>query len=201
MTNLIAAAKTASNNNSIDPSTEDPIRLGETKEIGALRIHRYRNCVKVLDTTNAGKRGKKCLEISVGKYDNSWNDIDGGIAGEVYWWATRGASIEEMASILDECHTVGRNEYRGVDIDPIGAAIEFVSDRLVGKFTATEFSVRDLVDPNEETMMNTEGKASAKLALKWATANRDRLESLTLHQMRTAMREAGIKIHSYCGMD
>lgn len=62
-----------------DTSTGPGISLGETRDQGSLRVHRWNDGFEVTDLTNAGKRGKTCrtLRITGGSYGAPYRPADG----------------------------------------------------------------------------------------------------------------------------
>jgi len=111
--------------------------IGNTVANELVKVHRYRDSIVVTDLTNAGKRGKACMEFTVspsygglagtGADRDSWLDRTGGaLAGLV----SRGYSALR-AYITDEMqarpHTIdfGERKLRGVDVEPFGRVFAF----------------------------------------------------------------------------
>lgn len=199
---MLSNTSQARNDNASNPANDDPIRLGQTKEIGALRIHRYRNCTKVVDTANAGKRGKRCTELCVGNADGAWNDADSGASTVIDLLASRGTPLVDIAAALRACNTVELRELRGIDVEPTDSEIEIINPWLIARFGRSEFSVRDMADPNELTLTSrSNGKSSAAKAYAWAKGNRAALADMRLADVRRSLVANGVEFHSFCGMD
>lgn len=197
-----STASTPRNDNASNPMDDDPIRLGQTKEIGALRIHRFSNSTRVTDTANAGKRGKKCREMTVGNRDGLWNDADSAASSEINLMAVRGASLDQMAEALRPWYAVEISELRGIDVTPVGGEIEIINPWMIARFAPGEFSARDMSDPNESTIMDRDGrKRSAAKAYAWAKANVQALASMRWAELRSALIAQGVEFHLFCGMD
>jgi hypothetical protein len=203
MTNLAATAR---NDNARSTDDDDPVRVGQTIEISHYRIHRYRDSFVVTDVTNAGKRGKACLELHAQskstRNDSRYTSLGSGDAAYALIWARRGVDFEVMAEKMRESNDVSVRQLRAVDVTPNGAKVEVITTRLVATFEPSEFSIKDATDfHNEETVISLDRKRDTRAAHKWAITNREKLETMGFRDVVSAFRDLGIEFHRYCAMD
>lgn len=109
--------------------------LGKTYQNPKVRIHRYRDQVRVTDLTNAGKRGKKVREMVVmPAYAYSGDDQDW-LDRQTHQFLIYARSSDPyqksklyikdlMVDFPDDIKLV-ETEYRGVDVEPYGEIFEF----------------------------------------------------------------------------
>lgn len=130
--------------------------LGKTYQNPKVRIHRYRDQVRVTDLTNAGKRGKKVREMVVlPTYAYSGDDQDW-LDQQTHQFLTYARSSDPyqksklyikdlMVDFPDDIKLV-ETEYRGVDVEPYGELFEFRlpldnGGKLTIKSSPTDFLV------------------------------------------------------------
>lgn len=163
------------------------------------RLHLYNRNIKLTELKNAGKRGKTCLQINAWFDDNDFANVK---------WI-----IQESTSVIELLENIASNaifhtdiqQLRGVDVIPAGfEAVIIKNDKCCGSFAYDSFSFSDLTDRHNEPRMIDYGvnKTKIQAAYKWAKANIERLQSLSMDEISRLMRnELGIFGHYYCGMD
>jgi hypothetical protein len=193
--------------------------------IGTWKLHRYNDSIQAIDIANAGKRGKKCPRIHLG----AWRDLDNSLQDSLLCLliaqdpalrlndeATShlmNATPAEIVALLSgriasrelQGHNASLSELRGVDVDPVNAIPVTIHTNLVhAEFTSSDYTVRDLVDHNNEpTLTHMGGKNSAKAAYAWAAANLANIREMSFAQIHEALAHApGVSsVHYYCAMD
>lgn len=198
---------------------EQDLPTGKTVEFpkSQIRAHRYQNSLQVVDTTNAGKRGKKVDSFTL-------YDIPSKMTMEV---ATAYSTLLDailhgqvpFATLLPVAKTVadmGEHDMlapklqmtaqRGVDVRPAG----FETLSIHGHFVAVEagyndFVVRDTMDRNNETTCIPAmkgGKKDIPVFYRWVLDNQSKLQGgMRFNEVLEAMRSLGVKYHQYCAMD
>lgn len=184
--------------------------VGATHETDTWRIHRFSESIRITELKGAGKRGKRCTEISLhgGSRTTPWESIAMG----ALLYAKRDATASKMEAEMEEL-TGGDDGWvkmevralRGVDVMPGG----FEKLRMKTKEVEIEagydnFSVRDLVDKNNLPTCIPAfkgGKKSIPAFYRWVQDNESKLKSMDYHEILRAMSKEGIQFHSYCAMD
>jgi hypothetical protein len=192
--------------NAVEISME-PIKIGETRENGSLRIHRYRESLELTDLTNAGKRGKKVRRVSVGsRHIDAVCHLDrvSGMVDSAVALDRAMASINDYLTDYPSDLNLFETEMRGVDVAPAG----FKAQTGCGKRVSfcldfDSFMICCLEDRNNEPRIRN-GKHSdvAKFA-KWlkVDGNRMSLATMSLHDVQNALSAAGIDYHYWLAMD
>src|SRR5690242_9783340 len=129
--------------NDIDlPSTLPP---GGTFETSSWRVHRYRDLVAVTHLVNAGARGKKCLEVTVGTSYGRDLDLLDVLTRYFVELVAEGPKPETVmaiardAPLLSPALEVTVAEKRGVDVER--GAVKVDSDLVKAHFSTTEFRI------------------------------------------------------------
>jgi hypothetical protein len=155
---------------------------------------------RVIDMTNAGKRGKKCRELSASDPCQGSRDVFARIEKAQSFDEALSIVLEAKASQLSSTFHVLQGEIRGVD-----APKERLTAGNAGTWSASVdedgVSVADHTDPFNEPRAITSGQSKAaaysKAAKVW-----DRVQAArTFHEACSILRNAGVRLHSYCGMD
>lgn len=198
-----------------------PLQVGRTilSDNGMLRIRRSRGSVEVTDLTNAGKRGKRCMEARLWDTDmirdpEVERDLENLLAhlAEVPTYQAAVNRIRGFVTAVDMFHAeVGiapkfdERELRGVDVTPGGfAPIRIETQNFSLESDYNDFSVRSNTDKyNLPTCIPASkgGKGDIKVFYRWVTDNRAAIERMTYTELTQAMDAAGISYHSYCAMD
>lgn len=183
-----------------------------------VRVWTGAGSARVVEMTNAGKRGKMCRMVRF----SGWSPCGGDetaqrssrLCADVLHFLTvtvnaesnydlvadgirqfvRAAALPEgMASVHDE-------EIRGIDAprEPLRAGIE-------GLWSASAdeegVHLRDLKDVNEWTEITSSKQTNAK-AYELAVKVWDRVkEAKTRYEASTILHDAGCKLHGFCGLD
>jgi len=104
--------------NSTPANDTAALTIGTTLETALWRAHRYSGAIRLTALGNAGKRGRKCLHLSLVGRDAELEPVAAWIAAAV--WAD--ASEALMADMLADVALAGlgyhRTELRGVDVHP-----------------------------------------------------------------------------------
>jgi Protein of unknown function (DUF5661) len=168
--------------------------IGQTIENDTWRAHRYAGSLSLADLRNAGKRGKTSVSFMVDQPSVP-------LARKLLRAAEQGVTLAEMRKLVPE--GTGERERRGVDVRAPGQ--KTVSVQGVGialSSSPQSFSVQ-ADDVNQMRMMPPmrASKTAIKKFYAWAKANENKIQSMTWSDLSKALGKAGIKYHSYCGMD
>ena len=178
-----------------------------------LRIHRFRDSIRVTDLTNAGKRGKRCDELWV----SWWRGDTGEIEHAVTEWLDAAAHVLGFGILQDKIMAglealksksggsyleSGVNHLRGVDVMPIG----FSPVKIHGKHVHIEaghdsFVIRDLDDRYNEPTCIARGKKSIPVVYRWVSDNRYQIADMTFSQVLKGLDAAGADYHQFCAVD
>jgi hypothetical protein len=199
-----------------------PLQVGRTilSDNGMLRIHRYESTVVVTDLTNAGKRGKRCMEARLWDTDmirdpevvSDMERILSTLADSPTYQAAANRLRGFVVSVeMFSSGTVGippkfdERELRGVDVTPAGfAPVEVETDEFSLRSDYNDFVIRDHKDKNNlPTCIPAAkgGKEDVKAFYRWVRDNESRLRSMTYRDVLRGMDAAGIRYHDYCAMD
>jgi len=169
------------------------MHVGETKEIGNWRFHRYAHSFQALDIEHIGKRGKKCVEISVDldSTDHTPSSLILDLAPSL--------GVEAMKALFETVYmdeTIHTYEVRGVDVPltPInlhGSNWTLSSDGQMASVQESEV--------NEYTLLMT--KSSAKKFYNWVVANQDKISEMKFRDWSDLIDTLGLKVHAYCALD
>lgn len=194
------------------------LSVGKTLETDSWRVHRFANAIKLTDLTNAGKRGKRCIQYSV--IDNaSRRDSPAmeDVVEAITHAAKREVSAQQMAFVIrghmvsddmfskDPALQFEEDTLRGVDVMPGG----FVELKLDLRYVYIEagydsFIIRDKVDENNLptcTSTTQGGKKSIPMFYRWVEDNLRSIKGMKYHDIVSELSRLGIQYHSYCAMD
>lgn len=185
------------------------LSVGQTLEVGSVRMHRYNNSIHVWDLTNAGKRGKKVQELVImsGSYAEEKQRLEG-IGKLIDSYGSYSRILATLNDYLEDYPgAIKLEEYtrRGVDVTPGGfKALEIETKHV--KITAdyNDFSIKNLDDQfNEPTCIPaiTGGKKSVPVFYRWVQDNESKIKRMSYPEILKEMGRLGIKYHSYCAMD
>ena len=193
--------------------TTNMIEMGETREVGTVRFHRYREGLKVTDLTNAGKRGKVVQELYIGQ--KSWQRTCDASA-RLYDlcdlvcrtgnYSTAAALVECYVDENPEALSIDARTFKGIEVQPAGfEEISISNEHMAMTAGYDSFGVSDLRDQANCPRLIPTCHGGAKTAVKrwyaYVKANRKQLETATFSQVWEAMSKADVKTHYYCAMD
>ena len=186
--------------------------VGTTHETDTWRIHRYADSIRITELRGAGKRGKRCTEISL--YDSGASRMTAweSTAMGALLYGKRDVSASKMEAEMEEL--IG-GEYatikievralRGVDVMPAGfKKIKMKTDNFTLEAEYDSFRIQDRLDKNNEPTCIpaiSGGKKSIPAFYRWVQDNESKLKRMKYHEILQAMGKEGIKYHSYCAMD
>lgn len=200
--------------------------IGDTAANELVKVHRYRDNIVVTDLSNAGKRGKACMEFYVspsygalagtGADRDAWLDRTGGaLAGLI----TRGygALLNYIKDEMQERpHTIDFSErkLRGVDVEPFGEVFKFKIRQpnqgwIEVKVSPLSFGVNDHhwmdhpTDPEAEghfqdTLYSPVKKQDAMAFYAWMKENHERARRfMNMDMFRQTWERLGINFNSH----
>lgn len=190
------------------------IGAGRTLETDAgLRIHRFRDALRVLDLTHAGKRGKVCGEWSL----SHWNlDIDGETPEAEQLrdlvrslplqpsYAAALAAVRLLKASLGWAVDLSEHEHKAVSIAPVGCvAVVLAGDGCTIRAEWDSFSVRDDSDPNNlpTVIQGRNDTRGVRRFYGWARDNVAVLEAMTFREVCGALDRLNVRMHYFCAMD
>lgn len=190
-----------------DTEVPSTLEVGEEFATNHWRIHRYRGSVTATHLENAGKRGKKCLVISVGTEGGAEAELDL-FVGYLLQVIVDNPRPETLAAVAKDANLVSRKlrttvgEKRGVDVET--EAIRVDADLVKAHFAAGEFRITVTAmmgGPKgpfrQDSHMYNADRKSAKAAYAWAQKNAARIGSMTRHELYAALREAGARVSTW----
>lgn len=185
-------------------------QLGQTMEVGSVRIHRYSESFTVTDLTWAGKRGKKVdhMSVGIGGYKAVTDQLE-----EVLWAIEGAKTFDKIHTILTKDFpelnpetdvVITRSTLRGVDVTPGG----FKPVTIVGKKVSVEVGFKDFVVKDLESSQENRCIPSASGGVKaipafyrWVQDNESKIKGMTFQDILKQMHVIGVEYHSYCAID
>lgn len=201
-----------------------PLGLGETRIVGTIKIHRFRDSYTVTDLTNAGKRGKQVREISMSPGYGGWPS-----ERRERWLESMAKVLPEISS-MDEMDSFIRNDFppevkvettsrRGIDVLPATIAVFKNLDLNEGIHITTisphEFLMSDTqkigespqggaVNDNDlkggfehTTLYYSRDKKSAAVFHAWFSENQAKAKQMTILDFRKLWDQLGVKWDSH----
>jgi hypothetical protein len=184
------------------------LAVGQTFENDQWRLHRYADSLKATDLTNAGKRGKKVLTLSI-----SYNARDIPVESltlEMIMLAKRGSNFARMKQAFDEAQEVWSipvdiTQLRGVDVKPAGfAPVEIRGSYVSVEVGYRDFTVKDITDEiNDPTCIPAAsgGVKEIPAFFRWVKDNKERISTMKYREVLSVLKDLGVKYHDYCAMD
>lgn len=192
------------------------IALGNTYQNPRIRIHRYRDQIRVTDLTDAGKRGKKVRELIIGltySYDGdeqAWMDTQ---THEFLVYARSSDPYMKIKSYIKDLMvdypddiTLTEDTLRGIDVEPYGEIFEFKIPLDKGSVTVksspTDFSVKHTAEMsgprgntfNHDTRYHPYTKRDAVAFYGWVKDNASKLKALkNINDLRDIWKKNDIK--------
>ena len=186
--------------------------MGEIDQ-GNIRIQTWAGgaTVRMVDCTNAGKRGKVCLELSIGINDRDPQKVCDIIYNlgikldQVSDWET----AIKFAELAKETGYVGVAQYelKAIRVPPIGfKQVLLENENFYAVFDFENFSIadrRDQANCPRFIPSHNQKKADFKKAYAFAKSLEGKIpETLTFDQFTSMLcDEAGVRGHYYCAMD
>lgn len=195
------------NDNSIQSSA---LQIGETRECGSVRIHRYRDSIRITDLKFAGKRGKKCCELAVCA---SLNGIALAALDQLSStlitrsnFSAMAVDVETYCELYPNAFSVYDETKRGVDVHPAGSGkLEISGAHVHISCDIDTFCVSDKDDRANEPCAIQPTRGAVKTHVKrfraWVERSRCFFESATFVEVTRAMRAAEIDYHYFCAVD
>lgn len=188
------------------------IPVGNTREKGSVRIHRYRDHLEVTDLINAGKRGKR-VEVTTVSPSYTYSSSDGiELLGRLTKFVDvyrdyRGVISAFEDYLRDYPNDLKLNTYqrRGVDVTPAGfKPIVIKTDNVLIEAEYDSFRVKNLNDEyNEPTCIPATqgGKKSIPVFYRWVQDNEAKIRRMEYNEILSEMSRLGIRSHSFCAID
>lgn len=190
-----------------------PIPVGKTMENGIIRVHRFATSIRVVDLTNAGKRGKNVSIFAFYMLDKvkAYTDLIDSFTSFLRK-ANYKSALEYAYKVMEEIHTSNNSSFapkieerseKGVKVDPPGVdPIKISNPLMVAVVEPQDFYFRDITDKNLPAIMPRKRKRSAsKIVYAWVQKNRDVVERMSLQDVMDALRNMGVDFHYWLTMD
>jgi len=179
------------------------IEMGETRDVGAYRIHRGALSLRVTEIAHAGKRGKRCPVVVL--YQPCARSSEADIAtatASVHRLVQLGAQwvavVAHVRSLARGGLAVEEREERGVDVEPPCVQVEIRTDTIDVTASAHRFSARRPGTADCDSVYTRSRADGAKMHA-WAIANRARLGSMRVFEIEREARAMGVNLGYYCG--
>lgn len=175
------------------------IPLGKTYERGDLRIHRYMGSFRVTDVTNAGKRGKKVRQMSIGlsltKDHDPWYDNMAKMLPHMDSYDEVKRTIKDLQQQFPNEIWLEEQELRGIDVNPGGTTpielttnegLKIYADPLSFRVTRTvEFENKDKTNRfKQDTTYYSVARKDAGPFYNWVKANLSEANKLDIEKFR-----------------
>lgn len=176
----------------------------------------------VCDMTDAGKRGRKCRVLRITGSPSSYGYLNDPTAASAAQWTQEALYCAERLStetsfddargqlqaIVANAHAagvpVGHLQAYDEEIRAVDAPKPSLTAGVEGKWSAgaDERGIRlhaldDVNEWTESTHGQAESRAYAIAAKVWPQVE----QALTLYEAATILRQAGARLHGYCGLD
>jgi len=194
---------------------EAALGVGRTLDDGSVRIHRYRDHLRVTDLTNAGKRGKKVESFTASptySYDGDpqkWLNRISKLMIQSY----RGNYLGMFGLVKDLKHDfpteVEINEHteRGIDVTPSGGKLKIQGEDWSGSAEPQEFLLSHkapLTKPGQDkpygfqdTLYWARKRKDAMLFYGWLKDNQAKLRRMDITQLRSLWDKLGVHYESH----
>lgn len=180
--------------------------VGRTFDNGTWRMHRFADSIRMVHLIHAGKRGKRCTEITiVAKYRRDLDLFDLLVAHLVAVVADNPsaealAALARDAPLMSSAFETTVAEVRGVDVE-LGM-IQIETELVRAHFSPIEFrvTVTALHETEHGTtkqdshLYNADRRSAAK-AYHWARTHAAAIGSMTRAEIYTALRDAGVRVN------
>lgn len=192
-----------------------PLEVGNTTEIGSLRVHRYAESLLFTDLTNAGKRGLKVrsFRASPRTYDQKAGkallDEIASLVPGLDSYATAKNAVSHFGSRV----TLEEHQQRGIDVAPASSETIRIQSVLGVSIEAgpLDFSVRHSARVHrgersanvqtEEMMQDTlywpTSRKDAKVFYEWLKSHRHEVRDVRIGELRRIWDELGVRYDSH----
>ena len=190
---------------------------GHTVEFGTVRVHRYRGSFQVTDLTNAGKRGKQVMVMSLspsftfpGKPED-WMESMSKALSDYPSYDRIKAFIKDILHDYPGEINVYEKPVRGVDVNPGGTEKINIKTPHGVEITAlpSDFLVRSTVALREkrpwepandvpgqsfqDTLYAEVSKKDAAVFYNWLKANRSEAQRMSIEDLRKLWGDLGVR--------
>ena len=189
---------------------DDILPEGEDLAVGDIEYHRFRDALKAVDVSNAGKRGKTVKELSLyksGKSDDQ-TPIEAFISDSIMKLKHIDQveqAFKELASThKEEGWTVQVHTLKGVDVfRKLGNNIEINNGSLNLHAKPDNVAFSDAKDHQNAMAgyVRPERKTDLKKAWDLVQANKDKIEKMQYRDFLQFLNANEINYHTYAGMD
>lgn len=198
--------------------TAGSLPLGKTFQNDQVRVHRYSDSLRVTDLTDAGKRGKKCREMTVmltysyqGKHDEWFARMGGFFVDE----GSRGG-FDAICRFITDVQvdfpteiSIEMTDLRAIDVEPNGESFEFrIPQRDKGYIEVVssplDFRITDhhaMEGPPgkpgffQDTSYHPQKKRDAQTFYAWMRDNHERARRfISLDMFRKTWATLGVKV-------
>lgn len=182
------------------------LNVGETFENEHYRIHRYADSIKVMDLTNAGKRGKKVDAVTLYDFPRL-SPVESTAMGYILWAKRNSPFSKMLEQAKEDAEILGCkievSAYRGVDVMPAGVKpVEINGEHVYVEASPLRFIVRDKDDRNNEpTCIPRGNKKSLPVFYRWVKDNESRIRGMLFRDVLKEMEALGMDFHQYCAVD
>jgi len=174
--------------------------VGETREVNGVRIHCYASAIHATDVRNAGKRGKRCAELSIyeGPREAPWAEIADAIhaVASLMAWRDVKACVLDMLDEYPQARLQER-DHRGVDVVPSYAKIVIDTPALWFEASPVEVACKNRADRINEPSCYSRKRTDAAKLYAYFAANRP----ATWADVRAGEKACGVAMHHYCAVD
>ncbi len=183
------------------------IPLGRSWETGTILIHRYRGSFQITDLTNAGKRGKKVRQMSVGlrslNDNDPWYDNMAKMLAHVQSYDEALRLFKDLEGDFPGQINRHETELRGIDVNPGGTTKIHLTTNTGLQITADplDFSVKSTVtmrgpkgnEFNQDTLYTPVSRKDAAPFYNWLKANLSEANKMGIAEMIVLWRSLGIR--------
>lgn len=180
------------------------MKVAETYENEAWRVHRFAPAIQITEIRNAGKRGKKCRSISLYNLDfQKLSDAEQELlARSARKLAADCVSVETMQAWAESTGCLVQIlDHRGVDTKKRGEEFTLTTPYVKLWANEREFSIEDLEDENNRSTVIQRGRADAKKIYRWLRENQDVVQGMRFRQIVAELMAKDLDFHQYCAMD
>lgn len=191
---------------------KEALGIGHSAFTDNMKLHRYAESLRVTDMTNAGKRGKKVLEMTItvdtfkrDEADGVLNKVTAAILKANDYVAAKHA-VEKLRA-EDELIEIHEVTLRGVDVEPMGTTLKLEKKHPDGSIVRITSSPHDFLvnhsqemhhpkDPSktfrQDTLYSPVKKQDGMQFYAWLKENLAEAGKMTMMQLRQKWDQLGI---------